>query len=77
MTNETQYDLYSDASKRNPYPIYAAMREQAPVLRHAGFMENEQFWFVTGYAEAETVLRDHKPKCRLCPAWPNCLTNTC
>jgi cytochrome P450 len=60
MNNATQYDLYSDASKRNPYPIYAAMRGQAPVLRHAGFMENEQFWFVTGYAEAETVLRDHK-----------------
>jgi cytochrome P450 len=71
MTNETQYDLYSDASKRNPYPIYAAMREQAPVLRHAGFMENEQFWFVTGYAEAETVLRDHK---RFVKSYRNTLT---
>lgn len=60
MTNETQYDLYSPTFKRDPYPLYAKLRTDTPVFRHAGLGANEQFWFVTGYAEAETVLRDHK-----------------
>lgn len=60
MTNETQYDLYSATFKRDPYPLYAKLRAETPVLRNAGLAPNEQFWFVTGYAEAETVLRDHK-----------------
>lgn len=60
MTNETQYDLYSTTFKRDPYPLYAKLRAETPVLRNAGLSPNEQFWFVTGYAEAETVLRDHK-----------------
>ena len=60
MTNETQYDLYSTTFKRDPYPLYAKLRAETPVLRHTGLSSSEQFWFVTGYAEAETVLRDHK-----------------
>lgn len=60
MTNETQYDLYSTTFKRDPYPLYAKLRAETPVLRNAGLSPNEKFWFVTGYAEAETVLRDHK-----------------
>lgn len=60
MTNETQYDLYSPTFKRDPYPLYAKLRAETPALRNGGLSPNEQFWFVTGYAEAEAVLRDHK-----------------
>ena len=60
MTTATQYDLYSTNFKRDPYPLYAKLRAETPVLRNIGLTPNEQYWFVTGYAEAETVLRDHK-----------------
>jgi len=37
----------------NPYPTYARLREQAPV-----FPLGPQTWLVTGYADADQVLRD-------------------
>lgn len=60
MTTQTQYDLYGPTFKRDPYPTYAQMRAQGPVYQNAGMSENQLIWFVTGYAEAEAVLRDHK-----------------
>lgn len=41
---------------RDPYPVYAAQRERAPVSRSAS-----GFWCLTGYDEADAVLRD--PRC--------------
>ena len=37
----------------DPYPLYAAQRSEAPVARSAS-----GFWCVTGYDEADAVLRD-------------------
>ncbi|HRW06351.1 MAG TPA: cytochrome P450 [Caldilineaceae bacterium] len=56
----TQYDLYSDAVKANPYPTYAALRAEQPVSRQPAAEGDYTIWHVTRYAEAETVLRDHK-----------------
>lgn len=71
MTTLTHYDLYSDTFKGNPYPTYATMRAETPVCYHRGLNENERIWFITRYAEAETVLRDHK---RFVKSWQNTRT---
>lgn len=55
-----QVDLYGPTFKRDPYPTYAAMRAIAPVYQNVGLNNENLIWFVTGYAEAEAVLRDHK-----------------
>ena len=60
MTETTHYDLYSPTFKANPYPTYAAMREQAPVCRNPGLDGQSLLWFITRYEEAEAVLRDQK-----------------
>jgi len=60
MTNSPRYDLYGPAFKANPYPTYAAMREQEPVCYHLGLDGEHEIWFITRYADAEAVLRDHK-----------------
>lgn len=60
MPEHSTYDLYSPLFKANPYPTYAAMRDQAPVCYQKDYMEEYKLWFVTRYADAEAVLRDHK-----------------
>lgn len=56
----TMYDLYSEQVKANPYPIYTALRADAPISRQRAPEGDYEFWHVTSYAEAEIVLRDHK-----------------
>lgn len=60
MTLAKQYDLYSADFKKNPFPTYAEMRRTTPVFLNPGLWEDSMIWFVTGAAEVETVLRDHK-----------------
>lgn len=60
MTTPSRYDLYGPAFKANPYPTYATMREQEPVCYHLGLDGEHEIWFITRYADAEAVLRDHK-----------------
>jgi len=44
----------SEEALRNPYPVYARIRERDPVH----FDEDQQAWLVTRHADAVTVLRD-------------------
>ncbi len=60
MTEQIQYDLNSESVKANPYPIYATLRAADPVSRQHGVEGDFMLWYVTRYAEAEIVLRDHK-----------------
>jgi len=57
---EKRYDLYSAEFKKNPHPIYSAMRQEAPIFHHPGLGDDFNVWFVTRYEEAEMVLRDHQ-----------------
>lgn len=45
--------LMSDAGRNDPYPIYEVLRAAGPVLPLSG-----SYLAVTGYAEADTVLRN-------------------
>jgi cytochrome P450 len=49
-------DLGSPAFLADPYPVYARLREAAPVCWH----EPWQGWVVTRYADALAVLQDHQ-----------------
>ena len=55
--------LYGAHFKRDPYPAYAALRQSAPVYRlptQPAADAQRGTWFVTSWAEAEAVLRDHQ-----------------
>ncbi|HEY7118830.1 MAG TPA: cytochrome P450 [Tepidisphaeraceae bacterium] len=59
-------NLFSDEARRNPYPIYAHLREHSPVLRepHSGL------WMVFDYAGVNRVLTDHETfSSRYGPDW--------
>src|SRR5438132_570508 len=50
----TQYDPFNPANRENPYPIYKAMRENAPVLLDEDWGEI----FVSRHADILPILRD-------------------
>lgn len=57
---ERKYDLYSHDAKVNAYEIYAAMRSQDPVYCQPGIDGKTMIWFLTRYADVETMLRDDR-----------------
>ena len=50
----TRFDLFDPAIREDPYPHYAALRAQGPVLR----VEPLKGWLVTGYDEVAEVLKN-------------------
>ena len=71
LTNEKRYNLYGPEFRANPFPTYAQMRAEEPVCYHPAMDGDSMFWFVTGFDEVETVLRDHK---RFVKSWRNTRT---
>ncbi|MEZ4711472.1 MAG: cytochrome P450 [Caldilineaceae bacterium] len=69
MTMESNYNLYSEEFKANPFPTYAQMREADPVCYAQGL--EGTICFVTRRADVEAVLRDHK---RFVKDWRNTRT---
>ena len=53
----TDYDLFSPAFKADPFPTFAALREQAPVYAHTA-PDGRTIWYVTRYDDVAAVLRD-------------------
>ncbi|KOG67050.1 cytochrome P450 [Streptomyces griseoflavus] len=49
--------LYGEDYKRDPYPLYAELRERGPVHR-VGFPSGVHAWLVTGYEAAHRALND-------------------
>ena len=49
-------DLFSESSRRDPYPSYAALRADRPVLHVAPY----GLWLVTRHASVRRVLTDHE-----------------
>lgn len=54
--HRVRYDPFSYELQENPYPVYAWMREHAPVYRN----EERDFWAVSRYADVKEVLGDPK-----------------
>jgi cytochrome P450 PksS len=52
-------DLLSPTFKANPYPIYAQLRESAPIHR-VELPDGTGVWLVTRYADAAAVLKDER-----------------
>jgi cytochrome P450 len=57
---ERKYDLYSSTFKANSYETFAQMRQDHPLWQQPGLDGETLIWFVTGYDEAEMILRDDK-----------------
>jgi cytochrome P450 len=53
------FDLYSQAYKRNPYPTLAAMLAQAPVVR-VRFPLFGKVWMATRYEAVNELLRERR-----------------
>ena len=49
-------DLYRPEALRDPYPLYAELRGRGPAIHEP----ERDIWLVPGYAEADTVLRNHR-----------------
>lgn len=56
MAETPEYDPLSPAVLADPYPVYAQLREKAPVFWH----EQMQSWTVTRYRDCREVLRNHR-----------------
>ncbi|MET3576730.1 hypothetical protein ACFFIY_05260 [Bhargavaea ullalensis] len=49
--------IFTDAFRKNPYPAYAALREEEPVFRKL-LPDGNQAWFITRYEDAIEALRE-------------------
>lgn len=52
----TLFDPTDPAFRQNPYPVYAALRAQAPIA----FWEERNLWLLTRWADCNTILRDNR-----------------
>jgi hypothetical protein len=64
MTDSRRYDLYGDASKRDPNATFAAMCREAPLQRQAGLDGTTPIWYVTRSADVDAMLRDERLETR-------------
>nr|BBH86726.1 cytochrome P450 [Thermosporothrix sp. COM3] len=53
-----QINLISPAFKANPFPVFAMLRAQAPVMEYVWPDGQRRSWLITGFKEAEAALKD-------------------
>jgi cytochrome P450 len=51
-----QFDPLSPEFKRDPYPVYAVLREETPIFYH----DTMRFWFVSRHEDVSALLRDRR-----------------
>src|ERR687887_1659803 len=56
QTTEIEFDPLAPAQQRDPYPLYARLRSEAPVFHAAAF----DFWVVSRYADVLAVVKDNE-----------------
>ncbi|WNG17766.1 cytochrome P450 [Cystobacter fuscus] len=59
-TNNPRYDLWAPRTRANPLPLYARMREEAPVVRLYDPHLRTPVWVVTRYKDAVELVRDSR-----------------
>jgi cytochrome P450 PksS len=55
-----KFDLFGPQFKANPYPTYAALREQMPLCQRRTGGQGKAIWFLTRHTEVAALLRDHQ-----------------
>ena len=59
MTENSKYNVWSQATRNNPHPLYRQMRENDPVFRVIDGM-GQTVWFFTRYDDSVSILRDKR-----------------
>jgi cytochrome P450 len=57
---QRRFEIYRPAFQADPYAVYARMREEAPVVRQAGFDGETPIWLVKRYEDVNAVLLDDR-----------------
>ena len=58
VTAPRKYDLYSQATKNDPYGVFAAMQRDDPVFCQAGLDGQTMIWFLTRFDDVQAMLQD-------------------
>jgi cytochrome P450 len=53
-----KYDLYSQATKNDPFPVFAAMQRDDPVFCQPGLDDKTMIWFLTRFEDVQAMLQD-------------------
>lgn len=59
MTQSPEIDLFSPATKANPYPMYALVRGSDPIFR-LKMEDGRSTWLITRYEDALAILKDQR-----------------
>jgi cytochrome P450 len=54
IAEAVRYDPYAYEVHEDPYPIYARLREEAPLYRN----DDHDFWALSRYADVNAAFRD-------------------
>ncbi|HYO59579.1 cytochrome P450 [Archangium sp.] len=57
-TNANRHDLWAPETRANPLPVYARMRQEAPLVRLVDPYFKDPVWVATRYKDAVDLLRD-------------------
>lgn len=57
---KNRFTVWSAEWRQNPHPLYAQMREEAPIYHAVGPVSGHDFWFMTRYDDCVRVLRDDR-----------------
>ena len=58
MTSPNRYDLWAPEVRANPLPLYARMRQEAPLVRLVDPYQGLPLWVTTRYKDSVELLRD-------------------
>lgn len=58
LPTERKYELYSQATKNDPYRVFDQMRQSDPVFCQPGIDGKTMIWFLTRYDDVQLLLRD-------------------
>ena len=58
MTDLSTHDLFSPSFKADPFPLYAELRQEAPIYGHEA-PYGAQIWYITRYDDVLAVLKDN------------------
>ena len=55
-----RFDVWDEAHRPDPHPLYAQMRSEAPVYEGIGPVTGRSFWFLTKYDDVIAAFNDRR-----------------